>query len=162
MQLGQKVRVVIKKVDRQTGKIGLSVRDLIESPWTKATDKYHSGATVKGTVSRIADFGAFVRLEAGIEGLIHVSELATRRIRSVSDVVKEGDVIECRVLSVDADEQRMSLSIKALQTKTSELESSSDTEQQIEEMPPVKKKRNTPLKGGLGGNSDGDRFGLKW
>ena len=91
-----------------------------------------------------------------------MSELATRRIRSVSDVVKEGDVIECRVLSVDADEQRMSLSIKALQTKTSELESSSDTEQQIEEMPPVKKKRNTPLKGGLGGNSDGDRFGLKW
>lgn len=162
MQVGQKVRVVVKKVDKQTGKIGLSSRDLIENPWTKATQKYHSGAHVKGTVSRIADFGAFVRLEAGIEGLVHVSELATRRIRSVSDVVKEGEIVECRVLSVDADEQRISLSIKALQTKTSESEDTSETEQRIEKTPPVKTKRNTPLKGGLGGSSDGDRFGLKW
>ena len=66
------------------------------------------------------------------------------------------------MLSVDADEQRISLSIKALQTKTSESEDTSETEQRIEKTPPVKTKRNTPLKGGLGGSSDGDRFGLKW
>ena len=166
MQPGQKVRVVVKKVDRQTGKIALSARDLIESPWTKAADKYHTGATVKGTVSRIADFGAFVRLEPGVEGLVHVSELASRRVRSVADVVKEGQAVECRVLSVDPDEQRMSLSIKALEAKPAEpagKEESADSAEPVAEEPaPVKRKRTTPLKGGLGSPSDGARFGLKW
>lgn len=166
MQPGQTVRVVVKKVDRQTGKIALSARDLIESPWTKAADKYHTGATVKGTVSRIADFGAFVRLEPGVEGLVHVSELASRRVRSVADVVKEGQAVECRVLSVDPDEQRMSLSIKALEAKPAEPagedESAATAEAAAEEPAPVKRKRTTPLKGGLGSPSDGARFGLKW
>jgi ribosomal protein S1 len=166
MQPGQKVRVVVKKVDRQTGKIALSARDLIESPWAKAADKYHTGATVKGTVSRIADFGAFVRLEPGVEGLVHVSELASRRVRSVADVVKEGQAVECRVLSVDPDEQRMSLSIKALEAKLAEPagdEESADSAEPVAEEPaPVKRKRTAPLKGGLGSPSDGARFGLKW
>ena len=83
LQPGQKVRVVVKKVDRQTGKIGLSLRDLIESPWKNAAVKYHTGATVRGKVSRIAQFGAFVKLEPGVEGLVHVSELATRHVRKL-------------------------------------------------------------------------------
>jgi ribosomal protein S1 len=164
MQPGQKVRVVVKKVDRQTGKIALSARDLIESPWTKAAEKYHTGATVKGTVSRIADFGAFVRLEPGVEGLVHVSELASRRVRSVADVVKEGQPVECRVLSVDPDEQRMSLSIKALEAKPAEhaaADEPAESEEPVAETP-VKRTRTTPLKGGLGSPSDGARFGLKW
>ena len=166
MQPGQKVRVVVKKVDRQTGKIAISARDLIESPWTKAAEKYHTGATVKGTVSRIADFGAFVRLEPGVEGLVHVSELASRRVRSVADVVKEGQAVECRVLSVDPDEQRMSLSIKALEAKPAEPagedKSAESAEPLAEEPALVKRKRTTPLRGGLGSPSDGARFGLKW
>ena len=166
MQPGQKVRVVVKKVDRQTGKIALSARDLIESPWKKAAEKYHTGATVKGTVSRIADFGAFVRLEPGVEGLVHVSELASRRVRSVADVVKEGQAVECRVLSVDPDEQRMSLSIKALEAKPAEHagedKSAESAEPLAEEPALVKRKRTTPLRGGLGSPSDGARFGLKW
>lgn len=166
MQPGQTVRVVVKKVDRQTGKIALSARDLIESPWTKAADKYHTGATVKGTVSRIADFGAFVRLEPGVEGLVHVSELASRRVRSVADVVKEGQAVECRVLSVDPDEQRMSLSIKALEAKPAEPageeESAAAAEPAAAAPAAVKRNRTTPLKGGLGSPSDGARFGLKW
>ena len=78
LKAGEKIRVVVKKVDRQTGKIGLSARDLIESPWKRAGEKYHVGATVRGVVSRIAEFGAFVRLEPGVEGLVHISELATQ------------------------------------------------------------------------------------
>ena len=166
MQPGQKVRVVVKKVDRQTGKIALSARDLIESPWTKAAEKYHTGATVKGTVSRIADFGAFVRLEPGVEGLVHVSELASRLVRSVADVVKEGQAVECRVLSVDPDEQRMSLSIKALEAKPAEPagedKSAESAEPLAEEPALVKRKRTTSLRGGLGSPSDSARFGLKW
>ena len=165
LQPGQKVRVVVKKVDRQTGKIGLSLRDLIESPWKNAAVKYHTGATVRGKVSRIAQFGAFVKLEPGVEGLVHVSELATRHVRSVGDVLKEGEEVECRVLAVDPDEQRLSLSIKALAAKpaTSGREEESAVEEPAAEAAQfVNKKHAGPLKGGLTRDSAGERFGLKW
>ena len=164
LQPGQKVRVVVKKIDRQTGKIGLSIRDLVESPWKHAGEKYHVGATVRGRVSRIAQFGAFVRLEPGVEGLVHVSEIATRHIRSVADAVKEGEEVECRVLAVDPDEQRMSLSIKAVAPSTGE-RTGQDEESataEPEPAPPARKSHSGPLKGGLGGRSAGERFGLKW
>ena len=163
LKIGQHVHAMIKKVDSSTGKIGLSIRDLVESPWATADVKYSLGSTVRGTVSRIADFGAFVKLEPGIEGLLHVSELgATRRIRSVSDVVSEGEQIECRVLSVDPAEQRLSLSLKAL-TKTSPDEDLSDQENDEPAGPEKpRKKKNVTLKGGIGGQSEGARFGLKW
>ena len=159
LQPGQKVEAVVKKVDRETGKIGLSIRDLVENPWKRADAKYPLGSTVRGTVSRIADFGAFVKLEPGIEGLIHVSELATRRIRAVSDVVTEGEEIECRVLAVDPAEQRLSLSLKAL-AKAPEADAEVAAEDALPEQP--RKKRTGPLKGGVSGLSDGARFGLKW
>jgi small subunit ribosomal protein S1 len=164
LQPGQKVRVIVKRIDRQTGKIGLSARDLVESPWKQAAVKYHVGATVKGTVSRIAQFGAFVRLEPGIEGLVHVSELATRHVRSVADVVREGQEVECRVLACDPEAQRMSLSIKALAPAPAAQSAGRGPAPEAEEpvAPPAAKKRTTPLKGGLGGDSEGARFGLRW
>jgi predicted RNA-binding protein with RPS1 domain len=165
LQQGQKVRVIVKKIDHQTGKIGLSARDLVESPWKRAAIKYHTGATVKGVVSRIAQFGAFVKLEPGVEGLVHISELATRHIRSVADVVREGQEVECRVLSVDPDEQKMSLSIKALAPKPEPKPGTAlnDAPEPDEPAPPpVVKKHSGPLKGGLSGQSQGDKFGLKW
>jgi small subunit ribosomal protein S1 len=166
LQPGQKVRVVVKKVDRQTGKIGLSARDLVESPWKRAAEKYHVGATVRGTVSRIAQFGAFVRLEPGVEGLVHISELATRRIRAVADVVKEGEPVECRVLSIDPEGQKLALSIKALAPPPAAAgrpaADEPEPEAEPEAPPPPRKQRTTPLKGGVGGTSDGSRFGLKW
>jgi ribosomal protein S1 len=170
LQPGQRVRVVVKKIDRDTGKIGLSARDLVESPWQRADEKYHVGATVRGVVSRIAQFGAFVKLEPGIEGLVHVSELANRHVRSVGDVVKEGEPVECRVLSIDADEQRMSLSIKALAAVPAAAAGDDDATDQVtatEEAPPapIVKKHSGVLKGGtgrVGGKSAGEKFGLKW
>jgi small subunit ribosomal protein S1 len=165
LQQGQKVRVIVKKIDPQTGKIGLSARDLIESPWKRAADKYHVGATVRGTVSRIAQFGAFVKLEPGVEGLVHISELATRRIRSVADVVKEGEQVECRVLAIDPHEQKLALSIKALAPPPAAKHPAAEPEPEEPEPeapPPPRKQRTTPLKGGVGGDSDGSRFGLKW
>jgi predicted RNA-binding protein with RPS1 domain len=168
LQTGQRVRVVVKKIDRDTGKIGLSARDLVESPWQRAGEKYHVGATVRGVVSRIAQFGAFVKLEPGVEGLVHVSELANRHVRSVGDVVKEGEPVECRVLSIDPEEQRMSLSIKAL-VAPSAVASGDDAadEDAAEEAPaaPVVKKHSGVLKGGtgrVGSKSAGEKFGLKW
>jgi small subunit ribosomal protein S1 len=164
LQPGQKVRVIVKKVDRQTGKIGLSARDLVESPWKRAADKYHVGATVKGTVSRIAQFGAFVKLEPGVEGLVHVSELATRHVRSVADVVREGQEVECRVLACDPEAQRLALSIKALAPAPAAKAAERADEPAVEEpaAPPAAKRRNAPLKGGVGGDSQGAKFGLRW
>jgi len=166
LEAGQKVRVVVKKVDHETGKIGLSARALIENPWQRASMKYHVGSAVRGTVSRIAQFGAFVKLEPGVEGLVHISEVATRRIRSVADVLREGEQVECRVLAIDPDEQRLSLSIKALAPPPAAAEpaaaATEPEEAEPEEPPPPPRKRKTPLKGGVETRSDGSRFGLKW
>jgi len=168
LQPGQKISVVVKKIDSQTGKIALSARDTVNSPWKTAAEKYHIGATVRGIVSRIAQFGAFVKLEPGIEGLVHVSELAHRHVRSVADVVKEGESVECRVLTVDPDEQRLSLSIKALATAPAGAAASGadtvDDEGSADETPPAVPPRqtNVPLKGGLGRKGAGEQFGLKW
>ena len=167
LEVGQKVRVAVKNVDRQTGKIGLSIRDTVESPWKNAAEKYHIGAAVRGTVSRIAQFGAFVRLEPGVEGLVHVSELAHRHVQSVSSVVREGEAVECKVLSCDPDEQRISLSIKALATPPAPPAgkggpAGQPEEPEVEEALPPVKKSNVPLKGGLRRQGDGAKFGLQW
>jgi len=105
-----------------------------------------------------------VKLEPGVEGLVHVSELAHRHVRSVGDVAKEGEQVECRVLACDPDEQRISLSIKALAAKpaATQAEAGAHEEPEPEAPAPVAKKRTGPLKGGLTGDSQGARFGLKW
>jgi small subunit ribosomal protein S1 len=163
VQEGQSVRVRIEKIDPQTGRIGLSYRDLHENPWAAAAGKYPPRSQVRGKVTRLMDFGAFVELEPGIEGLVHISELSHKRVWRAADVVKEGDEVEILVLSVSPDTQRMSLSIKALHQP--EPTKKEDEEAAEPELPPPTKKTsrpsNVPLKGGLGRTS-GERFGLKW
>jgi small subunit ribosomal protein S1 len=161
LALGQKVKVKIQKIDPTSGKIGLAFRDLSESPWTGAAQKFPTRSTVHGTVSRIMEFGAFVRLEAGVEGLIHISELSHRRVFRVSDVVSEGQEVDVLVLSVDPEQQRISLSLKALEARPVAAQKEARPEEP-EAPPPPASKRKTPLKGGLGPASGGDRFGLKW
>jgi small subunit ribosomal protein S1 len=163
LTLGQKIKVKIQKIDQATGKIGLSYRDTFENPWTSAASRYPVTARVKGTVTRLMDFGAFVRLEAGIEGLVHISELSHKRVFRVSDVVQEGQEIEAKVLAVDPDAQRMSLSIKALEGKM-DTEKAAEESAPEEESPPPKPqpKRTVPLKGGLGKSSGGEQVGLNW
>ncbi len=168
LEQGQKVRVAVKNIDRQTGKIGLSIRDTMESPWKNSAEKYHVGAAVRGIVSRIAQFGAFVKLEPGVEGLVHISELAHRHVQSVSSVVKEGEAVECKVLTCDPVEQRISLSIKALATVPTPPAGKAPAagepaEMDVEEAPrPPLKNANIPLKGGIARHSDGAKFGLRW
>jgi len=160
---GETVKVRIEKINLQTGKIGLSYRALQEHPWTNAAEQFPTGSTVEGTVSRIANFGAFVRLAAGVEGLIHVSELAHHRVSMVSSILNEGDQVTVKVLSVDADAQRMSLSLKALQEAPASSKKGKDSEQ--DEAPAWERtvpQRKEPLKGGMDRPSGGEQFGLKW
>lgn len=161
LEEGQRIKVKIEKVNLQTGKISLLFRDLSENPWSRVEEKYAVGAQVSGAVSKIAEFGAFVKLEPGVEGLIHISELAHARVHRVGDVVKEGQEVEVKVLSVDVKAQRIGLSLKAL-LAAPEPQKRAEPEPEPEAEAPRKKRRNTPLKGGIGGNAGGDRFGLRW
>ena len=164
LEVGQKVKVKIQKIDPQTGKISLAFRDLSENPWANAARDFPARSRVKGTVSRLMEFGAFVRLAPGVEGLIHISELSHKRVFRVSDVVTEGQEVEVMVLSVDPEAQRISLSLKALEARPSAPEKEKTVEESAEpEAPPEPpKKRKTPLKGGIGGPATGEKFGLKW
>ncbi|HTU25131.1 MAG TPA: S1 RNA-binding domain-containing protein [Pirellulales bacterium] len=163
LELGQKVKVKIQKIDPATGKISLAFRDLADNPWAHAGSKYPPRSTVQGTVTRIMEFGAFVKLEAGIEGLIHISELSHRRVFRVSDVLQEGQQVEVMVLSVDIEQQRISLSLKALETKPAAAAKAEEAEAEPEAPPaPAPRRKQMALKGGIGGNSGGEQFGLKW
>src|SRR5262249_47223040 len=112
VQPGQKVRVVVLRLDPDTRKLTLGLRQLSASPWDEAQANYLPGAIVKGKVTRLMDFGAFVELEPGVEGLVHVSELAPQRVYRVSDVVKADQDVAVKVLSVDVAGRRISLSLK--------------------------------------------------
>ncbi|MCE9546867.1 MAG: S1 RNA-binding domain-containing protein, partial [Planctomycetia bacterium] len=118
-------------------------------------------STVPGVVTKLMDFGAFVRLEAGIEGLIHISELSHRRVFRASDVLREGQAVEVQVLAFDAEQQRISLSLKALEARP---EPAKKPGAEIEEpLPPLPAPKHTgPLKGGMDRKSGGADFGLKW
>ncbi len=160
---GQKIQVKIEKIDAESGKIGLSYRDTMEHPWAKVGEKYEVNSTVTGTVSRLAQFGAFVRLEPGIEGLVHISELAHHRVQAVRNHVKEGDEVEVKVLSVDTAAQKMSLSIKATLAAPIKKDGGKKEEEGPDDTRElVVPKRNKPLKGGTGRSSGGDQFGLNW
>lgn len=162
LSVGQPIKVKIRKIDPETGKISLALRDLTENPWTTAAHKYPATSIHSGTVSKIMDFGAFVQLEPGVEGLVHISELAHGRVWRVSDVVSEGQEVEVKVLSVDQEQQRISLSMKALLAKPEPKKSEPEVPDADEPPPPPLPQAKGPLKGGRGRASGGEKFGLKW
>ncbi len=161
LEEGQQIQVRVDKIDEATGKIGLSYRSLQEHPWTNIDSQFSVGTVTKGTVTRIADFGAFVKIATGVEGLVHISELAHHRVASVANVVKEGEEVTVKVLSVDTDQQRMSLSIKGA-IAAPEKEETGAPEVEEEPAKPVLAKHTGPLKGGVGRDNGGEQFGLKW
>ncbi|MFQ6057541.1 MAG: 30S ribosomal protein S1 [Anaerolineae bacterium] len=112
LRAGQEVDVYILRVDRERKRIGLSLKRLRPDPWTTAEERYQVGQLVQGTVTNVVEFGAFARLEEGIEGLIHVSELAEENPVHPRQVVQEGDVLTLRVISLDAGRRRIGLSLK--------------------------------------------------
>lgn len=109
---GQEIEVKVLNVDRQEEKVSLGLKQLLPNPWDTAAEKYPVGTVVQGKVLRIAPFGAFVEVEPGIEGLVHISQLADYHVAKTEDVVSVGDEIPVKVLSVDQEVQRMSLSMR--------------------------------------------------
>jgi small subunit ribosomal protein S1 len=109
---GDLVDVKIIKLDKETGKMSLSLKQAMPDPWANVETRYPAGTTLTGRVTRVESFGAFVEAEEGLEGLLPVSEMSWQRIRHPSDVVKEGDTIKLVVISLDPNQKRMSFSLK--------------------------------------------------
>ncbi|EFL52744.1 ribosomal protein S1 [Solidesulfovibrio fructosivorans JJ]] len=111
---GDIVMAKVLTVDKENEKFTLGIKQLSEDPWTRVPDTYPVGTMVKGTVTNITDFGLFVEVEEGIEGLVHVSEISRKKVKTPAELYKEGDEIEAKVIHVSADERRLGLSIKSI------------------------------------------------
>ena len=115
VHVGQELDVFVLKVDRENLKIALSLRRLQPEPWDEVGSKFHVGQVVKGKVTKLANFGAFARIDGGIEGLIHISELSHQVIKHPRDVVSEGDEFELRIIRIEPERRRLGLSLKQAQ-----------------------------------------------
>ena len=111
LKMGDEVNVKVLKLDPQTGKLSLGLKQLKESPWVQAAENYPVGSVVNGLVVRIVSFGAFVQLADGVDGLVHISQLADHRVNKVEDVLKVGDRVRVRVIEFKPEEKRISLSL---------------------------------------------------
>jgi small subunit ribosomal protein S1 len=137
---GQEIRCKVLQIDRVRRRIALGLKQLEEDPWASAIpSKYQPGQIVRGKVTKITNFGVFVGLENGLEGLLHISELADHKVEHPEDIVKVGDEIEVKVLRVDAEERKIGLSRKRVEWSE---EQSAATEKE--------KKPAQELKGGVG------------
>ena len=115
-QVGDHVRVKVLKFNPETERVSLGLKQISEDPWSRAAEKYVPGTVVRGKVVSLKDYGAFIELEEGIEGLVHISEMSwTRRVKHPSKVVAVGDVVEAVVLDVDVAQNRISLGMKQLE-----------------------------------------------
>lgn len=155
LKIGQELDVKILKIDREGKKLSLGLKQLTPSPWDLVETKYGRGQTLTAKVTRLMDFGAFVELEPGIEGLIHITELSTNRVRKVADIVKPGQEVEVRILKIEPEAKRIALSLRPLPVLATP---AAEVEEPEDETPAVPKPpRKVPLKGGLG-DSDKDPF----
>jgi small subunit ribosomal protein S1 len=127
VQVGDEVQVKVLSVDRDRERVALSLKRLQPEPWTTVEERYKVGQLVNGTITKLASFGAFARLEDSIEGLIHISELADRRIQHPKEVVKEGDTLTLRVIRIDSARRRLGLSLKRATEEFSEYDTPLDT-----------------------------------
>lgn len=139
VHVGDEPEVVVLKVDPARKRISVGMKQIEENPWTSAETRFAVDTVHRGKVSKIVDYGAFVEVAPGIEGLVHISELSNQRVRSVGDVVKEGQDVEVRVVKLDLKAQRISLSMRP----------KPEPMRHVEESAKRKTARKRPLRGGL-------------
>lgn len=112
---GQEIKVEVLSVDPENNRISLSYKNTLPGPWSNVEERIKTGDVVQGTVKRIVSFGAFVEIEDGVEGLVHISQIANRHIGTPDEVLEVGQEVSAKVLSVDEDEKRISLSMKEIE-----------------------------------------------
>jgi len=117
LTVGQEVECAVLGIDQEAHRISLGLKQIESNPWQELADKYPVGAKLRGKVRNLTEFGAFVEVEEGIDGLIHISDLSwTKRVKHPSEILKKGDTVEAVVLNIDAENQRLSLGLKQLAT----------------------------------------------
>jgi small subunit ribosomal protein S1 len=117
LTVGQEVECQVLGIDQEAHRISLGLKQVEQNPWEQLAEKYPVGSKIKGKVRNLTEFGAFVEVEEGIDGLIHISDLSwTKRVKHPSEILKKGDVVEAVVLNIDAENQRLSLGLKQLAT----------------------------------------------
>ncbi len=112
LKIGDKVQVTVLEIDKDKKRISLGLRKGEDNPWFKAAEKYKAGDVVKGTVVRLVPFGAFIELEKGLDGLVHISQISNIRIAKPGDVLQIGQEVEAKVIEINAETKKISLSIK--------------------------------------------------
>lgn len=151
---GAVIDAVVLRVEPKKRRLALSLKQAQADPWVEVLNSFPAQSLVKGKVTRLADFGAFVQLVPGVEGLIHISEMSTQRVRSAGDVVKVGEEVEVRVLGVDLENRRISLSIKAAQEPAPSAVAAEGARETAAVAAEKAKKRKKPLRGGLSSHFD--------
>lgn len=129
---GQEIQVEVLSVDEENERISLSYKNTLPGPWEGIEERIKEGDVIEGTVKRLVDFGAFVEIEPGVEGLVHISQIANRHIGTPDEVLDVNQKIEAKVLSVSEEEERISLSIKEVAADTEEEEAVASYEQEEE------------------------------
>ncbi len=115
VKLGQEITLKVLNFDKESKKVSLGMKQLVPDPWENITDKYPEGTKINGKVTNLVDYGAFVELEPGVEGLVHISEMSwTRKLRHPSQMVRVGEEVEVMILGVDQDKKRISLGMKQI------------------------------------------------
>lgn len=120
VSVGEKIVVTIKDIDKENNKISLSYKKASENPWKIFTTNYHKDDVVSAKIVSITSFGAFAQIIDGIDGLIHISQIANQRVNNVADILTVGDVVDVKIIEIDADQKRISLSMRALINETNE------------------------------------------
>ena len=129
LNIGDNVKVKVKSVDKEAERISLSIKDTLPSPFETLQSQFKEGDVVAGKVVRLAQFGAFVEIAAGVQGLVHVSEISHQHVANPSDVLEPGQEVEVKILGINVDDERVSLSIKATKPNDSVEESDKATTQ---------------------------------
>jgi len=153
VSVGQKVRVKVLKIERDQDppRLSLGLKQTLEDPFHSEVQKLAPGAVVSGRVTRLETFGAFVELAPGVEGLVHISELAPERVHSVSKIVKPDEIVQVKVLSVDPATRRIALSLKAARAQAAETDFTRADDAEVRRArEALMKKFGGNLKGGLG------------
>lgn len=120
VKVGDKVEVYVLDFDKDTGKIALSLKNVEEDPWNNVSSKFKVNDVVEGKVVKLLDFGAFVEILGGVEGLVHITEITDENIAKPSDVLKKGDKVKVKILEINEDNKRIALSIKDAENKVAE------------------------------------------
>src|SRR5436853_272496 len=115
LEIGQKVNVRVLDIDRERQRISLGLKQTQTDPWQQVLESYNEGDVVSGKVTKVVTFGAFVEILPGVEGLVHISELAQHHVENPREIVSQGDTVNVRILEVDAERRRLSLSLKRVE-----------------------------------------------